>query len=131
MIIKHVKGTDNARADALSRKPGYKADKAYKEVALLRTLENGDLAPNIREIAAVNITNNSWFDKLTKVQEKNKAAQEKLPLILNDKLYRRETDRKVWIPEEIFKEYITEQHRLPAHKHQEIRRTYQRIARDY
>ena len=131
LIIKHVKGTDNARADALSRKPGYEADKTYEEVALLRTLENGDLAPNIREIAAVNITDNSWFDRLTKAQEKDKAAREKLPLILNDKLYRRETDRKVWIPEGILREYITEQHGLPAHGHQGIRRTYQRIARDY
>jgi hypothetical protein len=49
-MIKHVKGTDNARADALSRKPGYKDDKAYKEVALLKTLANGDLALNIREV---------------------------------------------------------------------------------
>ena len=59
LIIKYIKKTDNAKADALSRKPGYKADKTYKEVAFLHTLKNEDLTPNIREIAAVNITNNS------------------------------------------------------------------------
>ena len=72
LIIKYIKGTNNVKADALSRKPEYKADKTYKEVALLYILENRDLASNIREIAAVNITDNNWFDKLTKAQEKDK-----------------------------------------------------------
>ena len=53
LIIKYIKGTDNARADALSRKLGYEDDKTYKEVALFKTLENGDLVSNIREIAIV------------------------------------------------------------------------------
>jgi len=49
-IIKYVKGTDNPKADALSRKLGYKEDKRYKEAAILKVLENKDLASIIREI---------------------------------------------------------------------------------
>ena len=59
MIIKYIKETDNAKANIFSQKPGYKADKIYKKVALLYILKNRDLILNIREIAAVNITDNS------------------------------------------------------------------------
>ena len=68
IIIKHIKGTDNLRADALSRKPGYKDDKIYEKTAILRTLENGDLALAIREVTSLKkarlIVKGTWLDKL-------------------------------------------------------------------
>jgi len=52
-VIKYIKGTDNPRVDALSRKPGYKENKCYKEAAILKILENRDLAFIIRKVAVI------------------------------------------------------------------------------
>jgi len=129
LVIKYVKGSDNTRADALSRKPGYEDDKTYREIALLRTLENGDLVPNIREISAIQVKDSSWLSKLIRAQ--NSSNPDGKNLTLKDKLYRRRSDGKIWIPDSLLVEYIKEQHELPAHGHQGIRRTYTRIARNY
>ena len=56
-MIKYIKGIKNAKANALSRKLGYKRDKTYKEVVLLYTLENRDLVLNIQEVAVTNVFN--------------------------------------------------------------------------
>ena len=79
-MIKYVKGTNNVRANALSRMLGYKNNKTYKEIALLYILDNKDLAPNIREISVITIRNNQWFMKLKEAQRK--APREKLLLLL-------------------------------------------------
>ena len=73
IIIKHVKGTNNPRADALSQKPGYKDNKTYKRTAILRTLENRDLALAIREVASLKkekpTVNKTWLDQLVQASQ--------------------------------------------------------------
>jgi hypothetical protein len=130
IVIKYVKGKENARADALSRKPGYENDKIYENVALLRELPNGDMVPSIRELAVAE-PEEDWTDKLKKAQQedvsKNKQVQEKPG---EDGLYRNISGR-IWLPDSIKEEVISQEHGLPAHGHQGIRRTHARIARNY
>ncbi|CAG8982228.1 hypothetical protein HYALB_00013966 [Hymenoscyphus albidus] len=116
IVIRHVSGTSNARADALSRKPGYEGNKEYKKIAILKTLENGDLAPTIHEIAATT-RESPWDGKIKAAQAKDEIEETK--------------NGKIWVPDSYAKEFIAEYHAAPAHGHQGVRRTLQRIKRNY
>ena len=134
-IIKHIKGTDNPRADALSRKPGYEEDKRYKEAAILKVLENRDLAPTIREIAAAGpVPPDGWYNRVMTAQreyEKEELRKERPRNtdFTSDNLVTT-VQGKTQIPKEILHEFILDQHSLPAHGHQGIRRTFSRINRN-
>ncbi|EDN91529.1 hypothetical protein SS1G_00932 [Sclerotinia sclerotiorum 1980 UF-70] len=130
LIIKHVKGKDNARADALSRPPGYEDDKTYQETAILKALPNGDLVPNLTEIAVLeNKPTEVWRNKLIRAQQNKEGVKWPEPPVTVDGLIR--VVGKIWLPSSIAPEFIEEQHALPAHGHQGVRRTYLRIKRQY
>ena len=118
IIIKHVKGTDNPRADALSRQPGYEGDKVYKEVAILREDKNGNLVPNTREIAALTKIQGPWDSEIIQAQGK-------------DKEHADYTNGKLRVPKSHAKEFILKYHAAPAHGHQGVRRTLWRIKQHY
>jgi hypothetical protein len=52
--ISYVKGSENGRANALSRKPEYMSNKTYPSYAILR-LEGDTLVANTQQIAATMI----------------------------------------------------------------------------
>ena len=52
-VIKYIKRIDNSRINALSKKLGYKENKRYKKVIILKVLENKNLALIIKEIIAI------------------------------------------------------------------------------
>lgn len=131
LVIKYVQGKDNARADALSRMPGYENDKVYEDTALLRQLDNGDMVPVVREAAILETEiSQPWLERLQKAQTECKGAMTwATEPVIKDRLMR--INGKVWLPPTVAEEYIREQHGLPAHGHQGIRRTYLRISRQY
>jgi len=131
--IKHVPGTKNPRADALSRKPGYEANKVYDTQPLLRKLENGDLAPGIRQVAVMTISNTTLVQRIKDSYVPGEEAKPELrPYTLTcNKEGLLVHEGRIYIPSKIRNDFIREQHELPAHGHQGITRTYRRIARDY
>jgi hypothetical protein len=96
--ISYVKGTENARADALSRKPEYMRNSQPVSHAILR--QDGDsLVRNDMQLATTN-------DDAT-------------------------SEGKLWIPPEQRKQFVRDQHSLPAHGHQGVSKTLARLKRKY
>ncbi|KAM4062066.1 reverse transcriptase (RNA-dependent DNA polymerase) [Hirsutella rhossiliensis] len=107
--IIHRKGTENGRADALSRRSDY---------------DTG--APILNAIFKVNPD-----EGLTKKiqQAYDKVDWEPLPVVWEDGLAKHQG--KIFVPEELQDEVIREIHEHPTHGHQGIRRTMERIRRIY
>ena len=57
---------DNPWADALSRQLGYKGDKVYKNITILKEDENRDLVPNTQEIAKLLPIKGPWDNDILK-----------------------------------------------------------------
>jgi transposase InsO family protein len=133
--ISYVKGTENARADALSRKPEYLENKTHESHAVLK--QDGDsLVFNRKEIATMDINaNDSWTQRIKNEYDKDTIAQANLEkpgegfskssqeLLLFQK--------RVYVPSRIRRELVQEWHELPAHGHQGIRKTMERVSRHY
>jgi hypothetical protein len=122
LIIKHIAGKDNPRADALSRQPGYEDDKVYKKQAILKEDKDGNLVPNSKVIAALTKIRSPWYDEIM-------AAWDKEPNVLEGTS--RYEDGKLKVPDSYAKEFIQRFHEAPEHGYQGIRRTFWRIQQQY
>ncbi|RAL65789.1 hypothetical protein DID88_005454 [Monilinia fructigena] len=128
--ISYVKGSENARADALSRKPEYQENKSYESYAIFKK-EGESLVYNAPQLAATHILEDnhlrikiqSHYDKDATAIRIRKTIEPGFT-IENETIY---FHGKVYIPSQMTKEFVTEQHGLPAHGHQGIARTFARI----
>ena len=133
--ITYVKGIENARADALSRKPEYLSNKTHESRAILK--QDGDsLVFNKQQLAAMTrVIGDPWTVKIignyphdaTAARHWNRpsggfAKTEEGLLTFAGKVY---------VPTTLRTELVTEIHELPAHGHQGIRKTKERVARNY
>ncbi|RAL58210.1 hypothetical protein DID88_002313 [Monilinia fructigena] len=128
--ISYVKGSENARADALSRKPEYQENKSYESYAIFKK-EGESLVYNAPQLAATHILEDnhlrikiqSHYDKDATAIRIRKTIEPGFT-IENETIY---FHGKVYIPSQMTKEFVTEQHGLPAHGHQGIARTFARL----
>ncbi|RAL67224.1 hypothetical protein DID88_007999 [Monilinia fructigena] len=124
------KDQKNARADALSRKPEYQENKSYESYAIFKK-EGESLVYNAPQLAATHILEDnhlrikiqSHYDKDATAIRIRKTIEPGFT-IENETIY---FHGKVYIPSQMTKEFVTEQHGLPAHGHQGIARTFARI----
>jgi hypothetical protein len=108
--ILHRKGKENGAADALSRRADYQIKKTIKHDAMLRRTGNGTLEYNHPRLARISAQlKNSWDEKL-EISHRN--------------------GRKI-VSDEIKEEFVKDFHEAAAHGHQGIRRTCERLARNY
>ncbi|CCD50686.1 hypothetical protein BofuT4_P087490.1 [Botrytis cinerea T4] len=128
--ISYVKGSENARANALSRKPEYQENKTYKSYAIFKK-DGESLVYNTPQLAAIHLLEDnhlkkqiqSHYNKDTTATRIHKTIEPGFT-IENDTIY---FYGKVYIPNQMIKEFITEQHGLLAHGYQRIARTFTRI----
>ena len=111
--IVHKPGTENAAADALSRRSDHMAGTKPLPATVLRIDEDGFMRYNQPKIAQIVKIDSSWEQRISK----DYGLQTK--------------GFKVVIPKELQEEFITEYHCAPAHGHPGIDKTIERITRNY
>jgi transposase InsO family protein len=132
--ISYVKGTENARADALSRKPEYLANKTHVSRAILKQEEDG-LTFNHMELAAtLVVTTDYWTPEFKQQYDKDTIAKHQLQktqppfTVENGILY---FQGRTYVPAHLRKKFVEYEHSLPAHGHKGVRKTLERISRSY
>lgn len=143
--ISYVKGTENARADALSRKPEYVGNKTNMSHAILKDQDQG-LVFNHKELAVVSRQNaiSPWSQDVIghgggiKIAEEDKwngnsrkdwKEQDVLVLDRRTGLYM--YNNRIWVNNRGRETFVKEQHELPAHGHQGVHKTMERIKRTH
>ncbi|APA11524.1 hypothetical protein SS1G_04937 [Sclerotinia sclerotiorum 1980 UF-70] len=134
--ISYVKGNENARANALNRKPKYLQNKTHESHTILKQ-DNDALVHNKPQLAATSGVNYDTIKDIIKTEYSTDATAKKI-LAIPDNPERGFTIEdgfihfhdKLYIPSNLAKDYVTEQHELPAHGHQGIIRTFARIRRE-
>lgn len=133
-VISYVKGSENGRADALSRKPEYKGDEKPPSHAILRDTNEG-LVFNGAMIATVSrLVDTTLVDSFKENYKKDAVARMAMenptgPFTNESGILR--FHGKLYVPQNIQDQFIKEQHGLPAHGHQGITKTVDRISRDF
>ena len=135
-IISYRKGSDNARADALSRRSDYEVGQARPK-QMLKKIEDG-YAYNacLATYAVLEDTELETKIKLAypKDVDAKRALQQKPDITSNFSVDEQGLVRfqgLVYVPNAIKTELVRELHSLPAHGHQGIDKTQERIKRDF
>ena len=129
--IVHVKGTENGRADALSRKTEYFQKVPKETQTVLYQEQDGSL----RQLAATYqvLYDTTWIHQLVQgyEQEQENIAKmaEQGQLRYEEPLWKR--NNKVFVPEGICEELITRIHESPMHGHPGIHKTIKKIQQEY
>ena len=131
--IAYVKGSENVRADALSRRPDYLSNKTHERRAILEATEEGLIHP---QVAAISKAPEFIFEKtLREAYEKDTTVRG--TEIWGSSQFKKDDNGfwrfngRIWIPEKIKKQVVQEWHELPMHGHQGIAKTYERISRHF
>jgi hypothetical protein len=136
--ITYRKGSENGRADALSRRSDYKDDGPRPGYQLLRVTENGDLEyANPQVAVALIITNEGLRDKLIAAYENDTMAKELEKRVNNDPHVDKDSQGllrfydKLYVPTKLRQEVIRNNHDSPTSGHQGADKTLERIKMVY
>lgn len=135
ILITYRKGSENARADALSRRQDYSGKPTERPRALLKQGKEG-LKFNHELLATISVVEDEGLEKRIKSAYKGDECAERIlkeptKEFLSDYQGLLRFKGLVYIPTSMRRQFTTEQHSLPAHGHQGINRTFERLARDY
>jgi len=133
--ISYRKGTENARADALSRRSDYGKDLPNTDKPILKETSGGTLEYN-RELMATTVVveGSQWTERIKEayIQDSTAKRIQDNPTsgyTLSEGLIL--FQEKVYVPTSLRTELIREQHSAIAHGHQGIFKTTDRIKRTY
>ena len=156
MKITYRKGSENARADALSRRADHMIGKTGLQPAVLKEEEDGSLVPAhmqiatawlnesekdtltpVRQLAPVmRLEENDWMKKIREAYDNDTVAQE-LGILEDDPRITKDADGTilylglVYVPTRLREALVKDIHEAPAHGHQGIDKTIERITRNY
>lgn len=133
--ITYRKGSENARADALSRRQDYSGKPTERPRAILKEGKDG-MEYNHELLATVAVLEDEYLAKQIKAAYATDECAQRVTHDPTDDFTKDEDGLLrfkglVYIPSNIRRAFVTEQHSLPAHGHQGIARTFERMARDY
>lgn len=135
LFITYRKGSENARADALSRRQDYSGKPTERPRAILKETQGG-LEYNHELLATLAVLeDNELAQQIKAAYPRDECAARVLATqtqdftVDNDGILR--FKGLVYIPSRMRKTFVEQQHSLPAHGHQGLSRTFDRISRDY
>jgi hypothetical protein len=132
--IAYRKGSENARADALSRRTDYVGPKQERPRAILKETSEGMQYNEL--LATISVVENTELEKeLKDAYSTDECAKRVLEKTEGDFLIDEQGLIRfkglVYVPSKLRCQLVQEQHSLPAHGHQGIAKTFERIARNY
>jgi hypothetical protein len=131
--IVHCKGTENAVADALSRRPDYELGTKEAVPAILTTDSEGHIIYNHQILAATSeLQNDEWLEKIRVNTETDESLQKVLgnntALVKNGLVH---VHGLVYVPRNLQNEIIQLNHDEPTQGHLGIEKTIEKITRNY
>ncbi|KAF4306721.1 hypothetical protein GTA08_BOTSDO05973 [Botryosphaeria dothidea] len=134
--ITHRKGVDNAAADALSRRVDYMEGRIEPHPAVFAVDSDGSLTLARPSFPMLRIESNPWHLKIREAYAQDSFAQELLALEDDPRIAR---DREgtllfkglIYVPARLREVLVKDIHEAPAHGHQGIDRTTERITRNF
>src|SRR2546421_2472863 len=136
--IVYRKGSENQRADALSRRADYMQGKEPRENTILRFNRKGDLEYNHPELSTTMIVQpGTWIERIQDAYVTDTMAEtlrDQLnanPRVSKDNQGTLMWDGLVYVPTKLRKQLVKELHEEPSNGHPGIERTVERVTRDY
>ncbi|OAA46534.1 pol protein [Beauveria brongniartii RCEF 3172] len=132
--IIYRKGSENGRADALSRREDLKSEEQVDNAPLLRTTKDGNLVLGTREINATwqAKPDDTWMQKIASHMKKDSyldnwetkphLSKEGETFLYNERQY---------VPSTLQEQLVREIHEHPLHGHQGVGKTINRLRRSY
>lgn len=132
--IIYRKGSENGRADALSRREDLKSEEQVDNAPLLRTTRDGNLVLGTREISVTwqAKPDETWMQKIASHTKKDSyldnwetkahLSKEGEAFLYNERQY---------VPNVLQRELVKEIHEHPLHGHQGVGKTINRLRRSY
>src|SRR5690606_7788449 len=125
--IVYRKGSQNGRADALSRRPDHYRKTVAEPFALLQPQEDGSLT-----IAAATYTvthDIQWTDQLLTAYEKYPGLTSEPDLQQEGRFWKKH--EKIFVPPDATETLVRGIHESPLHGHPGVTKTIQRISKEY
>jgi transposase InsO family protein len=131
--IVHCKGTENAVADALSRRPDYELGTKEAAPAILTTNDEGDIIYNHQILAATSeLQDDEWLEKIREATRNDESIQNILgnstALTKNGLVH---IHGLIYVPGNLQNDVIRLHHDEPTQGHLGIEKTIEKITRNY
>lgn len=132
--IIYRKGSENGRADALSRREDLKTEEQVDNAPLLRTTKDGNLVLGTREISVTwqAKPDETWMQRIASHTKKDSYLdnwETKAHLSKEGEAFL--YDERQYVPNVLQKELVKEIHEHPLHGHQGVGKTINRLRRSY
>jgi hypothetical protein len=132
--ITYRKGSENARADALSRRTDYVGPKQDRPRAILKQIDKGMQYNELLATIAV-VEDTELEERLKNAYSTDECAKRVLNKVDGDFTIDEQGLIRykglVYVPNKMRRPLVQEQHSLPAHGHQGVTRTFDRISRHF
>ena len=133
--ISYVKGSENARADALSRKPEYQSNQTHESFAIFKQ-ETDSLVFNKRELATTSRAEmDPFIEQIKQAYDRDPVAHAQRQALWKGFDRNRQGlllfSGRIYVPIRTRTKFVELFHELPAHGHAGIAKTLARMARDY
>jgi hypothetical protein len=125
----HCKGTENGRADALSRRTDHEQDIPDVTAQALQYNENGNIE-QVHMHAMFKVLENDPMLEEIKEYVKNHPDEEYPEEVITESGYP-ERNGKIWVPEELRKKVVRYVHEHPLHGHKGISKTVNQVLNYY
>lgn len=134
--IHYRKGSENAKADALSRRADYLREKPIVSQAVLQQDKHGNMSYNRQFNLTMRVEDDVFENEVRKVLEDDKLAQQVLQNIKDHESFEKQEglllfQGLVYVPVSLRQKLIDECHSNKTHSHQGIDKTIERLTRTY